>query len=33
MTYQGGDDFKGIILSAELVEGKGKRRGGAAISA
>lgn len=33
MTYQGGDDCKGIILSAELAEGKGKRRGRAAISA
>lgn len=33
MTYQGGDNFKRIILSAELAEGKSERRGGAAISA
>jgi len=30
MTSQGGDDFKAIILSADLAEGKVKRRGGAA---
>lgn len=33
MTYQGGDNFKRIILPAELAEGKSERRGGAAISA